>query len=324
MHLSESFASHASSALKVRLVLREEHRPPRQRPLLEDPTPLVQRALQDVAAEVVDGLAYVEVLNTMSEGEVLSLQPVLEKPVVLARGPAGGQDAIRTAEHVLHVLGLLAKVTVVSLDNADRVDPEIANSESSCRVHGILEGGRQLIIGNPLQEGRELASLSAAVLSQRAERGVLGRISPRVGEGNVPGVSRLVLAGLQQQEPRLCTGSNIDQPGRQVGFCRALTIGVITVAILQPEMDQLEEGTRSRLRELGEAQLNGKWWLQLLSGDEMVSGDITPSHYGACGSHLPGLRKMDRTGSDWLPDNRNVDSIRSNLTLDPLVAPGFV
>lgn len=81
-----------------------------------------------------------------------------------------------------------------------------------------------------------------------------------MGEGDVSGVSRLVLAGFQQEEPGLCTGSNIDQPGRGVGLCWASTIVVIIVAVLQPETDQLEEDIRSRLQELGEAQLNRKWW----------------------------------------------------------------
>jgi len=99
---------------------------------------------------------------------------------MLTRGAAGSEDAIRTAENILHEFSLFAKVATISLDDADRVNPEISDSEGSCCVYGILECGWQLIIGNPFQEGVKFLSPTARVLSQRPKWRVLGNVPPSV------------------------------------------------------------------------------------------------------------------------------------------------
>jgi hypothetical protein len=104
------------------LGLREIYSPARQSSLLQDPTALVERALDDISTKVIDGLANVETFLLLAlHRDKLALPSVLKKAVVLMYRTAGSQHAIGSAKNCLHILGLLSKIPILALDNAYRI-----------------------------------------------------------------------------------------------------------------------------------------------------------------------------------------------------------
>jgi hypothetical protein len=142
-HFGKRFTPDAVTALPVRLVLREEYGTTREGVFLEDPSPLVEVALQDVVIEEVDVFADVKrsVISWATEGNVVSLSSALQKPIEVVVRTTGGKDTVRRAEHCLHLLSLSIKVSPTSLDDADRVDPQVLLVEVASRRHGVSKRG---------------------------------------------------------------------------------------------------------------------------------------------------------------------------------------
>lgn len=134
--------------------------------LLEDPASLAQRAVQDVLAKVVNGLADVKrAFGTVLESEEGPPRAGPQEARVLARGATRGDHAVRTAKHVLHALRLAFPVTILPLYDADGIDPEIPNAESARGVYGVPKSCREFPIWDGLSEFVELVAIAASVYS---------------------------------------------------------------------------------------------------------------------------------------------------------------
>ena len=90
LHTSQSLAANSLATFEIGLCLREIYGPARQCSLLQNPTALVERTLDDISTEVIYGLANVErfFLLTLYRDK-LALPSVLEKAVVLMHRTTG-------------------------------------------------------------------------------------------------------------------------------------------------------------------------------------------------------------------------------------------
>lgn len=65
----------------------------------------------------------------------------MQKPGIVARRSADGQHAVGAAVDLLHVLGFAVEVAAVALDDAQRVDPEVAPAQGAGDGDGVAKGG---------------------------------------------------------------------------------------------------------------------------------------------------------------------------------------
>lgn len=68
----------------------------------------------------------------------------------MPRGSAGGEDAIRAAVYLLHLLRLLLEVATGALHDAEGVDSQISAADLLCHLYRVSEGSRSCVNSIPL------------------------------------------------------------------------------------------------------------------------------------------------------------------------------
>lgn len=176
MHLCHGLTADTVAAFEVGLPAGEIDRPPRQRPLLEDPPPLVKIAPPDVPVKIVHILAHVNLWPVvLPDDEIPAILPRVEKPVRLPGSTARREDAVGPAEDVLHAPRLALEVPVVPLDDAQRVDPYVLDAQGP--------RGRDRVLERP---GQPVGVYALLVLVDVCRKGTkVRRIAPRVGQREV-------------------------------------------------------------------------------------------------------------------------------------------
>lgn len=135
------------ATLPVRLSICEENRPPSQSSLLKDPATLIKTSLKHVLVEIVNELPDVDwrapvlVLNDQH----ICFLTRLEKSIRLSQGRASSQYTGCIAEDVAHALRLVLKISIVALDDAEGVNPEVLESQRSSDLDCMTEGRGQFI-----------------------------------------------------------------------------------------------------------------------------------------------------------------------------------
>ena len=152
MQFGQGFASNTLTALEVCLVLREVDGPSCQRALLQHPTSLVQRPLDDIFTEVIDSLADEEGLFVVSlNSDILTLRPRVKEAIALIARSACSEYTIRSTKDCLHVLRLVVKVSVFTLDDAERIYPQIADANFPRAVDSVMKGCWKIVFRNGLK-----------------------------------------------------------------------------------------------------------------------------------------------------------------------------
>ena len=149
MQFGQGFASNALAALEICLVLREVDGPSCQRALLQHPTSLVQRPLDNIFTKVIDSLADEEGLFVVSlNSDILTLRPRIKEAITLIARSACSEYTICSTKDCLHILRLLVEVSIFTLDDAERIYPQIADANLPCAVDSVMKGRREMSFGN--------------------------------------------------------------------------------------------------------------------------------------------------------------------------------
>lgn len=206
---------------------------PGQSSLLEHPSTLVQRALENVFIEIINKLADVyRWLVALAQLYGLALPARVKKPIPLTHGRAGGEDTVSLAEDVFHAFGLVRKVAFRTLYDADRVDPQVSDTELPRDGNGIFERRWQIL-------ELDIALVRVHVVLVCTE---VRALPPRMGERQVShGVSLLCLI---QPRHRALHNPNVDESesGGQGGVACDIAVRVFSVAETEPVSKSLQMG----------------------------------------------------------------------------------
>jgi len=145
-HFRQGLAAHAGAALEVGLGRGEVDCAAGEGAFLEDPAAFVEGAGDYVGLEVVEGSSDVEgVVSTgQVEGDEVPAAPWREESAGCSGSATRGNYAVGEAEDGFHEAGFGVEVAGRTLDDADCVDPEVADSESAGDDDGITERGREV------------------------------------------------------------------------------------------------------------------------------------------------------------------------------------
>jgi hypothetical protein len=186
--------------------------------LLKHPGPLVEVAAENVVIEPVNVLAHIQRRSRLLDlhRDILALLPRSQEPLGVVMGPTSGKDAVRSAKHGLHLLGLGLEIAVRALDNANGVDPQVALAEGARGAHGVAERGGQRLEGD-----------AGLVLLESCREGhEVVACSPGVREGDVLGF--VGGAGLPEPDRGVAFGADVDE-ARWEAFL--LLVGLVALGV---------------------------------------------------------------------------------------------
>lgn len=251
VHVGHGFTSNASSTLEVCLVFSEVDSASRKCTLLQNPSALVQRAFNDIFAEVVDRFAHVEWLFAMSlEHYIVTLWARFQEPISLTVGSAGGNDAHCSTVYIFHVLGFHVKVTILALKDAEGVDPQVAHAELTGTSYSIFEGCRKLVLGNGLFEMGKVPSCTSFIDWQSTKGLVWLDVTPSVRQRDVRAAQQRITGAFDEPEYRFFFNANINETSWELDRAARLTFVVARAmsTVFQPAVQNSEECVTSRFR----------------------------------------------------------------------------
>ena len=131
LHLCKCLTSYSFPAFPIRLLVGEVDGAMSQHPLLHHPTSLVQRSLENMLIEIIQGSANKKrgLIHPLERHKFPTAAfSLIQKTMGLTLRTARSKNTISRAENIFHAVSLLLEISIVrliSLYNTNGIDPDI-------------------------------------------------------------------------------------------------------------------------------------------------------------------------------------------------------